>query len=87
MFKFKSPTNQTCRLCLSYIGARFALVLIVGVMIGGIATQFVEFPPSTTMIQAVAKQKATDSEVNKLKGRTDTLEKDVRNIKDHINLP
>jgi len=75
MFNFKTPTDPTCKLCLSYIGARFAGVLVIGVAIGGLATQFVEFPPSTTMVQNIAAQQATQSDVEDLKLRTTELEK------------
>ena len=87
MFNFKTPDSPACQLCLSYVGARFAMVLVIGVLIGGVATQFVEFPPSTMMIQAVAQQEATAGEVDSLKIRTTNLETDVRKIKDHIKLP
>jgi len=85
VFNITTPDKPTCRLCVSYIGARFAMVLVIGMLIGTVATQFVEFPPSTAMIQTIAAQKSIASEVNKLNARTTKLETDVLNIKKSIH--
>jgi len=85
VFNITIPNKPTCKLCISYIGARFAIVLVIGMLIGAVATQFVEFPPSTTMIQTIADQRATAEEVTSLTSRTTKLESDVRHIQNNMH--
>lgn len=86
MINLRNPSAARCASCSHFVSVKLSYVLLVGTLIGGIATEFVVTPPSALLLEGLKQQTVILEKQENLDGRVNVLEGDVHTIQQHLKL-